>query len=174
MRGAVRFLLGYEALEVLVKAPDEVSVVKCCVDHGVDGGHDHVCAARAVGQRKSLVLAGFGQIANEPCVGVLECVQRLVIVAGDQHLALGGEQLDERVLHLGEVLILVNDDERIHREVPRARLEVAQAAIDDIGVRDRVVVARESQCLANGPVGLVERMHRALDARLRPIVAQGS
>src|SRR3954452_6826867 len=95
VRLALLGLVGDVALELLVEAADEAAVRNRAIKHVLDRLDDHVGAARAVRQRKPVVVTASGELTDEARVAALEAVQRLIVIASDQNVALRRKQLDE-------------------------------------------------------------------------------
>jgi hypothetical protein len=87
MRLAHGLLVREVALERLVNAAIEVAVVTRSRDDVVYGLDDHLWASRAVGQVKVCVVVVGVKLSDVLRRRVFERVERLVVVAGDQHLA---------------------------------------------------------------------------------------
>jgi hypothetical protein len=59
------------------------------------------------------------------------------------------ESGDEARFEQREVLVLVDDDQQINRDSLVVRLEEAEHPVDDVGVRDGLVVVAEAKGVAD-------------------------
>lgn len=135
-------------------------------DPVVHCGDDDCGAAGAVRELEVLIGGVREQLADVPGRGVLEVIQRLVVVPRDQDGTLGREDGDEARFEQREVLVFVDDDQRIDRDSLVVRVEEAEHPVDDVGVRDGLVVVAEAKGVADYAVQVVERVQRPLNVVL--------
>jgi hypothetical protein len=72
--------------------------------------------------------------ARRGCLRVLEAVQRLIVIACDQHSAPARQQIDKDRLQLVEVLVLVDDDQWECRDLVLVVTEMQQDAAHRVRV----------------------------------------
>jgi hypothetical protein len=107
---AVLQLFGQVAEVLAVDPVGEVPSVLGLGHDAVHGVYDDLCAPRAVGEVEPLEVLVLRKRPDELGRGVLKCVERLVVVASDEHGAHVPEYVDEPGLEEAEVLVLVDDD----------------------------------------------------------------
>jgi phosphatidylserine/phosphatidylglycerophosphate/cardiolipin synthase-like enzyme len=151
-----------QALLELVNAAKQRLIVVSFAVYKVPAIAEALVAAASRGVSVAVVLESEG---------VLEGVERLVVVTGDQDLALLRQETEEARLQQREVLVLVDDDQWVARDRILVVGQVREDPMHEVGVRDRVLVVAELQRVGDDAVAVVEVVQAPLDVVLADALA---